>query len=42
MKNEGLAGIAFAAMNRPLFLTERRPYAQKIRVGGVFASDYNK
>lgn len=35
-----LAGIAFSAMNRPLFLTERRSCTQKIRIGGIFASDY--
>ena len=37
-----LAGIAFAAMNRPLFLTERRPHRQVVRVGGVYASDFAK
>ena len=34
-----LAGFAFAAMNRPLFLTERKAYPQKIRVGGIYVSD---
>ena len=37
-----LAGVAFAAMNRPLFLTERHPHNQKIRIGGIFASDFSK
>ena len=37
-----LAGIAFAAMNRPLFLTERRPHRQVVRVGGVYTSDFAK
>lgn len=36
-----LAGVAFSAMNRPLFLTERRAHTQKIRIGGIFASDYD-
>ena len=35
-----LAGFAFAAMNRPLCLTERKAVPQKIRIGGIFASDY--
>ena len=35
-------GIAFSAQNRPLLLTERRPYPQKIRIGGIFASDFAK
>ena len=35
-----LSGIAFAAMNRPLFLTERRPCVQKVRIAGVYSSDF--
>ena len=37
-----LAGVAFAAMNRPLFLTERRAYRQCIRIGDIYAFDYAK
>ena len=28
-------------MNRPLFLTERRPYRQCIRIGDIYAFDYS-
>ena len=37
-----LVGIAFSAKNRPLSLVEHTPHPQKIRVGGIFASDYRK
>ena len=35
-----LVGFGLAAQNRPLFLTERRPYPQKIRIGGIYGFDY--
>ncbi|MDD4017274.1 MAG: hypothetical protein PHV28_04950 [Kiritimatiellae bacterium] len=37
-----LLGFAFSSQNRPLLLTERRPYSQKIRVAGIFASDFKE
>ena len=37
-----LVGIAFAAKSRPLSLTEHVSHPQKIRVGGIFASDFAK
>lgn len=40
-KHRKLVGIAFSAKNRPLSLTTHEPYPQKIRVGGIFASDFS-
>ena len=37
-----LLGVAFSCQNRPLLLTERRPWPQKIRFASVFASDFAK
>lgn len=37
-----LLGVAFSCQNRPLLLTERRPWPQKIRFASVFASDFQE
>ncbi len=37
-----LLGVAFSCQNRPLLLTERRPWPQKIRFASVFASDFTE
>lgn len=37
-----LVGFAFSAWNRPLFLEERRPYPQKIRLGRISVYDFEK
>jgi len=37
-----LLGIAFSCQNRPLLLTKRHPYPQKIRIASILASDFLK